>query len=270
MMSPVAAFLASDEASWITGHWLDVDGGMLTRKGDTDAARTARHYPAGLGDRAHIRAPGVLTEPANNRDLRHRPKQALVFGRPGRRISALQLRMTCGASSSILSHCDTDGDPPGRAAACMAAGLHVLCEAAGFTVAQGAGDGGVGAGIASADQGRFHHAHAPASPAEDGGRQGSREAVLMQLFLPERAVPRSQAPPLEETMEHAGAGAVADTVFTGSILRWVLGEVARVCAAGRNFVAARPAPEAAGCYQSSRKTAAGDGFCGHSAICHAS
>jgi len=25
-----AAFLASDEAAWITGHWLDVDGGMLT------------------------------------------------------------------------------------------------------------------------------------------------------------------------------------------------------------------------------------------------
>jgi 3-oxoacyl-[acyl-carrier protein] reductase len=25
-----AAFFASDEASWITGHWLDVDGGMLT------------------------------------------------------------------------------------------------------------------------------------------------------------------------------------------------------------------------------------------------
>ena len=25
-----AAFLASDEASWISGHWLDVDGGMLT------------------------------------------------------------------------------------------------------------------------------------------------------------------------------------------------------------------------------------------------
>jgi 3-oxoacyl-[acyl-carrier protein] reductase len=23
------AFLASDEASWITGHWLDVDGGLM-------------------------------------------------------------------------------------------------------------------------------------------------------------------------------------------------------------------------------------------------
>jgi predicted dehydrogenase len=71
---------------------------------------------------------------------------------------------------------------------------------------------------------------------------------LLQMFLQNGQFLDPQKPRhWKMTMDHAGAGAVAEYGIHGlDIARWVLGEVDRVCASGRNFVPQRPGPDGTG------------------------
>ena len=149
---------------------------------------------------------------------------------------------------SIATPTDTHED---AATACIAAGLHVLCEKPlAYTVAQGRKM--VDAARAAPVQTKmgFTMRYAPAI-------RRLRELVaegfvgkpyLLQMFLQNGQFLDPQKPRhWKMTMDHAGAGAVAEYGIHGlDIARWVLGEVDRVCASGRNFVPARPGPDGSG------------------------
>jgi len=208
-----------------TGHWA-----------------TAAHIP---GFQA---CPGVEVAAICSRDRARGEEVARAFGIPA----------VYTASADMVEHTDLDlvsvVTPDDRhladANAAIAAGLHVLCEkplARTLGDARRMADAAQAAGVLTKVGFTMRYAPAMMRLRElvAGGALGQPylfEAFLQngQFLSPERPLHWKM------TKEHAGAGAVVEYGIHGlDLATWLMGEVRRVCAAGRTLIPTRRLPSGA-------------------------
>ena len=153
--------------------------------------------------------------------------------------------MLAGETLDMVSIATPTDTHQAAAEACIAKSLHVLCEK---PLAYSAAQARAMAALAAASPGQtrmgFTMRFAPAiRRLQELVVEGFiGQPYLMQLFLQNGQFLDPLKPRhWKMTVAHAGAGAVAEYGVHGlDIARWVMGEVDRVCAAGRRFTDARP------------------------------
>jgi predicted dehydrogenase len=159
--------------------------------------------------------------------------------------------MLAGEQLDLVSIATPTATHQAAAAACIAAGLHVLCEKPlAYTVAQARAMADLARTSPVQTKVGFTMRYAPAMRRlrELMAEEYIGTPYLLQLFLQngqflDPAKPRHW----KMTREHAGAGAIAEYGIHGlDIARWMFGDVTRVCATGRTFVAERPGDDGKG------------------------
>jgi predicted dehydrogenase len=159
--------------------------------------------------------------------------------------------MVAAGELDLVSIVTPDDCHPAEARAAIAAGLHVLCEkplARTYADARAMAEAARAAGVLTKVGFTLRYAPAVLRLKELVTDGTIGRPYLLQMFLQngqflDPAKPRHW----KMTREHAGAGASVEYGIHGlDLARWLLGEPARVCAAGRTFVPERYLPDGSG------------------------